>query len=246
MSHQHFKDRSVDQHIVEKFVQGVRLSHEPHGIEDPGPGIAAFDSAKLSCVILGCWLLTAALFKCEVENMISFGAVISVLLACALGYRAGSISWSRLERLHRLLEQERHEIEYNRDQEKEELSTLYRLKGFEEPLLSEVVAVLMADSDRLLKVMLEEELGLSLANHRHPIEMAAGAAAGSLLAGFGVIFAYYFIPLPYSLFAISVLCGLFGAMHAKYMSNNRVQAFVWSASACSLFLFISGLIFKLI
>lgn len=246
MSHQHFKDKSVDHHIIEKFVQGVRLSHEPHGVEDPGPGIAAVDSARLSSVLLGCWLMTAGLFQCEFCTLIQYGLTVSLLLAAILAYRAASISWARLERLHRLLHEERYEIENNRDQERQELSALYRLKGFQEPLLSEVVSVLMADSDRLLKVMLEEELGLSLANHRHPLEMALGASVGSLVAGIGVVASYYFIPLPGAWFAISLLCAGFAALHAKFMGNSKLQAFIWSASACSVFLFICGIIFKLI
>lgn len=246
MSHNHFKEKSVDYHILEKFAQGFRLSHEPHGVEDPGPGIAAADSAKLSCLILGFWLMSIQTFGGATCDFVCTGILITCLLALALSYRAASLAWSRLERLHRLLHEERHEIEHHRDQERQELAALYRLKGFEEPLLTEVVSVLMADSDRLLTVMLEEELGLTLASHRHPLELALGAGLGALIAGTCVIAAYVFVPLPGAWFAISGLCACMATLHAWLMSNDRVQAFVWSASACTVLLFIAGLIFKLI
>ena len=58
--------------------------------------------------------------------------------------------------------EERFEIAHHRGQEKEELTELYALKGFKGELLDQVINVLMADDNRLLSVMLEEELGLEL------------------------------------------------------------------------------------
>jgi hypothetical protein len=246
MSHTHFKNKSVDQHILEKFVHGVRLSQEPHGIEDSGPGIAATDSAWLSAFILGVWLLTLKVYAPSLTLFASTSLAVIGLLALALSYRAANIAWSRLERLHRLLHEERHEIENDRDQERHELAALYKLKGFEEPLLTEVVSVLMADSDRLLKVMLEEELGLSLATHRHPLELAIGAGMGSLLAGFFTLGAYWLLPLTYAWIVIGSFCSLTALCHAHLMSNDKTQAFVWSASASLVFFFIAGLIFSLV
>ena len=49
---------------------------------------------------------------------------------------------------------------------------------FSGKLLDEVIDVLMADDNRLLQVMLEEELGLSLETYEHPLKQAAGAFFG--------------------------------------------------------------------
>jgi len=82
------------------------------------------------------------------------------------------------------LERERHEIRTNFDHEVEEVRVLYGAKGFQEPLLSQIVDVLAADDDRLLKVMMEEELGLSMYHMNHPLLVGlwnfAGAVAGAL------------------------------------------------------------------
>ena len=100
------------------------------------------------------------------------------------------LGWARLERLHRIVEEERYEIENHRQQEREELKELYRAKGFQGKLLDEVVDVLMADGERLLKVMVEEELGLSLQSQEHPLKQGAGSALGAFVASFSFYVVY--------------------------------------------------------
>lgn len=85
------------------------------------------------------------------------------------------------------LDRERKEIREHFDEECEEIRALYAAKGFREPLLSDIVATLSADDDRLLKVMMEEELGLSMQHVHHPLivglwNFAGAAAAGLALA----------------------------------------------------------------
>lgn len=52
------------------------------------------------------------------------------------------------------------EIENMPDTEREEIEEIYRAKGFEEPLLSQVVEVIMKDKDRWVDVMMKDELGM--------------------------------------------------------------------------------------
>src|SRR5262249_44443752 len=105
--------------------------------------------------------------------------------------RSAWLGWSRIERLHRIVAQEKWEIEHHRQQEREELGALYAAKGFEGKLLEDVLDVLMADNDRLLRVMVEEELGLSLHSQEHPLKQATGAflgvLAGSILTLLGLL-----------------------------------------------------------
>ena len=63
-------------------------------------------------------------------------ASATLLLKCG---RSAILGWSRLSRLHRLIEEERWEIEHHRPQEKEELIALYKAKGFSGDLLDEVI-----------------------------------------------------------------------------------------------------------
>jgi hypothetical protein len=93
--------------------------------------------------------------------------------------RSALLGWGRMERLHRLIEEERWEIQHHRAQERRELGEMYRAKGFDGKLLEEVLDVLMSDDNRLLKVMLEEELGLTLEAYEHPLRQAIGALFAS-------------------------------------------------------------------
>ena len=60
---------------------------------------------------------------------------------------------------------------------------MYKAKGFTGDLLEKVIDVLMADDNKLLGVMLEEELGVSLESYEHPLKQALGAGVGVFLAG---------------------------------------------------------------
>lgn len=52
------------------------------------------------------------------------------------------------------------EIENMPETEREEIKEIYKDKGFEEPLLSQVVAVITENKDRWVDVMMKDELGL--------------------------------------------------------------------------------------
>lgn len=52
------------------------------------------------------------------------------------------------------------EVDNLPDTEREEIREIYREKGFEEPLLSQVVEVITKDKDRWVDVMMKDELGL--------------------------------------------------------------------------------------
>ena len=99
-----------------------------------------------------------------------------------------------MERLHRVIEEEKWEIEHNRAQEREELTEMYRVKGLTGRLLEEVVDVLMADDNRLLRVMLEEELGLTLEVYEHPLKQSVGAAIGVALTALLCFLGLSFFP----------------------------------------------------
>ena len=104
------------------------------------------------------------------------------------------LGWSRLNRLNQLIAQEHAEIQHSRENEQIELMEIYRAKGFEPPLLDQVVQVLMADENRLLTVMLEEELGLRLEEYEHPLKQGLGAFLGVTCAALPLLVASLFSP----------------------------------------------------
>ena len=127
--------------------------------------------------------------------------------------------------------EEKYEIENNREQEREELTALYAAKGLQGQLLSDVIDVLMADNDRLLKVMLEEEMGLNVEIYEHPIKQGLGAFVGSMIAVVFCLAALFM--LPFSAFppCVVILLGATGAFMARLKKNYVLPATVWNLSA---------------
>ena len=166
MTHQspplHFKGREVAEHLKEARKKGAFAASEIHGTELPGHLSAGTDSAKETALVLLLFWLLLQPFDLAPLPLLGLFAVGWLIWKTG---RSALLGWARLERLHRVIEEERYEIEHHRDQERQELKELYYAKGFEGKMLDDVIEVLMADDNRLLQVMLEEELGLSLEVH---------------------------------------------------------------------------------
>lgn len=222
----HFKGKDPLAHVAEKQAQGMLASHEIHGLELSGSEQAFYDSARNLLVLLG--LLYAILIPFDLAPERKFGILALFGLGATLWFagRSAWLAWVRLERLHRLLEQEKWEIEHNRPQEREELRVLYGAKGLEGDLLEQVIDVLMADEGRLLKVMVQEEMGITLENVEHPIKQGFYAFLGALLSTIAVVIAlpYNYLPLAIVFIGAALFSGIAGA-RAK---NRAIDAGVWS------------------
>ena len=227
MDKSHFHGKSPMQHIAEVQARGVMASSEIHGAEIPGSIFAGCDAAReaaLALLILGTELL---LFDIGVMKE------LMILLFFGIGFaiwkvgRAAHLAWSRLERLHRVVSEEKHEIEENRDEERQELTALYAAKGLQGRLLEEVVDVLMADGDRLLRVMLQEEMGFRLEEQEHPLLQGLCAGIGALFGGLIPVLGLY-ICHGIGLVAGSVCVLLTTAyISAHYQRNKAIAAMVW-------------------
>jgi len=112
---------------------------------------------------------------------------LSMGTAFLMGISVGRSTYTQVQYYASELDRERAEIRDDYEHEREEVRALYAAKGFRDPLLSQIVDTLSADEDRLLKVMMEEELGLAMYHVNHPLvvglwNFAASAAAGLVLA----------------------------------------------------------------
>ena len=168
----HFKGKDAIIHVAEAQAQGILAAAEIHGTEMSGYLAAGTDAARETALAL--LLIWVALVQLAIPShqMLYILAIFSAgWLIWKVG-RSAWLGWSHLERMHRIVEQEKWEIEHHRQQERDELRVLYATKGFEGKLLEDVLDVLMADNDRLLRVMVEEELGLSLKNMSIPLSKA--------------------------------------------------------------------------
>ncbi|MBM3197677.1 MAG: hypothetical protein FJZ58_00280 [Chlamydiae bacterium] len=230
----HFQGKSVPSHLLEARKRGALASAELHGTEISGRK-AAFADALRDSSLAGA--LLSLLFT-------SFLPLLLFLVGWALWKTARSacLGWARLERLHRLIEEERWEIEHHRAQEKEELVELYKAKGFSDPLLSQVVDVLMADDNRLLQVMLEEELALPLQALEHPLRQASGALFGAFCSLAFLVLCIKFVPwhcLPLLFF----LPFLGATLFTTHLERGEVlQALVWN---CAIFVLSLGTVYFL-
>lgn len=224
----HFKGKEAIEHVIEAQVNGKISSAEIHGTEIPGQIPAGTDAAKeTSLLLIALWIISLFFPPFPQQTFL-------LLAIFALGWtlwktgRSAWLGWSRLEKLHRILEQEKWEIEHHRQQERDELRVLYQAKGFEGKLLEDVLDVLMADNERLLRVMVEEELGLSLHSHDHPLKQCLGAALGCILATIAGLAGLYLFP-HYGIFAAGmVIIASATYLSAYYEGNKPVPAIVWN------------------
>lgn len=220
MKNTHFGGKSVAEHLKEARAKGALASAEIHGTEMPGHLAAGADAARETAYLLGIlYLLTQDSFW--------------ILFIAACGFliwkvgRSALLGWSRLERLHRLIEEERWEIEHDRKQEEEELTALYQAKGFSGQLLKDVVSTLASDDNRLLRVMLEEEMGLTLEVYEHPLKQCVGAAVGVMAASLVCLLGFFGGPWSLGV-AIGVTCAS-SAWVMSYLARNRaMETIIWN------------------
>lgn len=230
----HFQGKKPLEHVIEARKKGQIATAEIHGAELPGHFNAAADSAKETALVL---LLLWTLFQ---ELHIPLQQSYWICLFFLLGFlvwkvgRSAILGYNRLERLHRLIEEEKWEIEHHREQEREELKALYQAKGFSGKLLDEVVDVLMADDNRLLQVMLEEELGLNLESYEHPLKQASGALIGVVGASFILSFGVFFLPFYGTVLAASLIIALSSGTSAQLEKNKAIPAIIWNLSIAAL------------
>ena len=186
----HFKGFSVIEHLKKAREKGKTATNEFHGIEVPGHIAAGADSAKETSVYTLLLYIVANLLGIEShKTIIILASFLMGLFLWKVG-RSAHLGWARLERIDNLVEEEKDEIENNRDEERDELKEMYRAKGFNEPLLTKIIEVLMADDNKLLHVMLEEELHVSMDAYVHPLKQAFGAGIGVLVGAFAAPIAW--------------------------------------------------------
>jgi hypothetical protein len=217
---EHFQGKTVVEHLKEARTRGAIAAAEIHGTEMPGHIAALADAGKEMAILL--LLLWVVLPNFTTLLLVSIGWILWKTA------RSAMLGWSRIERLHRVIEEERWEIEHHRHQEKDELTEMYLAKGLTGKLLEEVIEVLMADNNRLLRVMLEEELGLTLEAYEHPLKQAFGAFCGSLVSAAFCLFGFWIHP-SFGLPVLAVICMIICTIITAKQERNRVwNAIVWN------------------
>src|SRR5271163_2105689 len=108
----HFAGKKPLEHLLDARRKGAIATSEIHGEELPGHFNAAADTAKETAFLL---VVFWTLFN---EIGLARGVSHWVLIAFLFGWliwktgRSAILGWRRLERLHRLIEEERYEIHH--------------------------------------------------------------------------------------------------------------------------------------
>ncbi len=226
----HFGTKSVLEHLKAARAKGKKATEAHHALETPGHLIGGADAAREIALII---MVVSILFH-ELSIPLTKGMILlSMIMFAFILWRSGRgalLGWNRLERLNKLIGDEKYEIQHNREEEKAELTEMYKAKGFSDPLLSKVIDVLMADDNKLLGVMLEEELGVSLESYEHPLKQAFGTGIGVLLASCALLSSYAINPFWGPVIASYGVIFLASGVMARIEKIRMMNAIVWNLS----------------
>ena len=137
-------------------------------------------------------------------------AGLAGLLASALSMGSGAYLATKAEREVQEAEigRERKEMQIHPDEERQELSLFYQLKGVPEAEADVLAARLAAQPENALKTLVNEELGLSQENYPNPWIAALSATLSTAFGAFIPIIPFFFTsgyPAIIASFAISTL-----------------------------------------
>ena len=229
MKKDHFLGKSVREHLAEEQVKSFSSGWD--GTSVLGGKNAFFEALRDTVLVMGAFYYLLGTLSPTPSQLfaafLSFGGFFSLWR----GFRTAIQAWTYLKKVHRIAYEERCEILANREQEREELVALYSDKGFSGSLLDKVVDVLMADHERLLQVMLQEELGLKLISIDHPLHTAVWAFFGSLASVFLSWGVLIFVGPHVSWVFLSLLAGVASSFLSYKERNIRIRAFVWATGA---------------
>ncbi len=112
-----------------------------------------------------------------------------------MGLAAFISARSQVEFYQSEIERERDEIQRWPEREREEISTIYREKGFTGALLEQIVAHITSDPERWSNVMMREELGFNEETFDRPLRSAFAVGLSYLFGAFVPVWAYiFFVP----------------------------------------------------
>lgn len=192
-----------------------------------------FFESTLELSIIGMLLFTAAMFAPWLkEHLVLLFSILAIGFCLWKGVREAFLGWNRLLHLHRVIEEERWEIEHHRVHERHELETLYKAKGFSGTLLQDVVDTLMSDDNRLLQIMLEEEMGLVLESYEHPLKGGVFASLGVISAYILNILAFFFLPLWWCIFLPTFGLLIFASLTSYHYERLTLSSLlIWSTAS---------------
>lgn len=119
---------------------------------------------------------------------------LAAMIASALSMGSGAYLATKSERevYEAEIERERHEIEFNPDEEREEMELFYQLKGFSPDEAKKLTAKLTEQPEQLLKTLAHEELGLSEQSFPNPWRSAISASISTAIGATVPVLPFFF------------------------------------------------------
>lgn len=116
-------------------------------------------------------------------------------LASALSMATGAFlaTRSEMEVAQANLARERQEVEEHPEEEKEELSLFFQLKGLAKADADEVVAKLASNPETLLSIIATEELGIGSEDAQNPIQSALAAGISTALGAIVPVLPFFWL-----------------------------------------------------
>jgi len=155
--------------------------------------------------------------------------VIGEVLAGGISMALGGYLAARTTKqvLEKRIATERYEIEHEPEEERAELSAIYRNKGFSGPLLHHVVDHLTANQERWHRAMVHDELGVVADTHINPwlegVRVGLSFVVGGLIPAIPVI-----LSLPHVqwwAFGLTVITAfVLGAIKSRYTHQSAIRA----------------------
>lgn len=138
-------------------------------------------------IVLALWAMLHATGHADLTVPVL--ATAAVVVGIYGGVANGLAVAAQLRHWAHELERERGEIRDFPEQEREELKAIYEAKGFSGQQLESIVDTLCSDEDRLLRVMMEEEMGIFFEQWNHPAIIGIVTGTASVLGGLAVTWA---------------------------------------------------------
>ncbi len=183
-------------------------------------------------LMLSLWLILQGVRFSGDSALVVLAAALS--LALYTGIANGLAISSQLRFWHAELQRERGEIRTQPDFERDEVRALYEAKGFSGPILDEIVETLCADEDRLLKIMLEEELGIFFEQANHPVVMGFLTGSAALLGGLAIAITGFLGPWWAPVLAVFVLLAVVSVIRTGQSLSLAVRSFGrWAVTAAA-------------
>ncbi|HXW84813.1 MAG TPA: VIT1/CCC1 transporter family protein [Candidatus Binataceae bacterium] len=165
--------------------------------------------------VAGAFTATRVVLMAGLAEML--GGAVSMALAAFISAR------SQLEFYQSEIQREREEIQKWPDREREEITEIYRKKGFGGALLEQIVAHITADPQRWSNVMMREELGFASDAFDSPLRSGAIVGLSYLFGAAVPVLPYLGFPPPAGVAAsaIATVLVLFAVGAAKTIITNR-------------------------